>query len=503
MVREVEMRVRTLHAARSEGCDAPPIDTALYAKFDERRKLGAPSICAAVEGARIGGLVHELSPRFNEPIGEREFVSQYNFPVHSAPRASRLDLVERVVDVAASIHQALPNVPWRVEGAAAHLVLAGGALLRHMARRPGNLFSNSDYDFFLVAATDAAARLAITAVDRWVADRCGRYYMIARTANAVTFLTGQGVYQVVLRLYGPAAENEPDEVKCDSAAPATGTAAGTAAGAVAGTVASTAAGAVASTVAGAAADTATCLIEGIEQIICGFDIDICTFAFDGRHVWTIPRGERALRANVIMIDPERLSLSALHRFRKYLDRGCNLGLAGLTAAAYARMRTRKPAIIAHFINNDPSRGLIERLLCGQGEAVKVDYAPEFSRIRLNPTSWASSDQRFRYFIRKHADALIYNKSTTVVFTQNVAAVLDTPAGKTPAELRELAGVSLPETVYTAPRAPANSITFLRRLGHGQLSGSYHPVVARNFYPQELPQELPQGAAGAQGAADAI
>ena len=65
------------------------------------------------------------------------------------------------------------------------------------------------------------------------------------------------------------------------------------------------------------------------QVISGFDIDSCTFYYDGSDVYTIPRGVRSMKYSINLIDPERQSFSYHHRLMKYARRGMLIIVPGL------------------------------------------------------------------------------------------------------------------------------------------------------------------------------
>jgi len=469
--REVEKRVRELHAARADGCDDPPADMELYAKLNERRRelQFEAGLCSTIERVRIGQLVHELSPAFNAPFDSREFVEQYPYAIHHANNAEQIEYVGTTAEIVAGIVAALPGFPWRGR---ARLILAGGAVLKHMARgASARKFYESDYDFFIVASDDGAAREAIVRVADWVRALTGGYFMIARTAHAVTFLTDRAIFQVVLRLYGMAEEPavpspaaaSADDVK-EAQTPAS-----------------------ASASASASEHTPEQLRCAIEQILCGFDIDPCAVAFDGERVWAIPRAERAIRSNVIMVDPERQSTTALKRYRKYCyERGFLLALPGVPEKTYARLRVRQSMTVSNFISNDPTRSMVARLISGgRVRSSDVDYAPVFEPMRLRATPWATVEQRFQYAIRSRGDQFLYRSlGHTIVMSRRIEPILDTPASGPVGALRAMLTAADPDSVYTRPNAEANSIQFLRRLGHGQLSGSFTPMSAIGWFPDE-------------------
>ena len=468
--REVEKRIRELHAARADGCDDPPADMGLYAKLNER-KLGphdSIGLCSTIELARIGQLIHELSPTFNVPLDSQAFVHMYPYVVHHSIRAEQLEYVRTVAEVVTSIDGALLGFPWH---GASHLVLAGGAVLKHMAAAASAFkFYRSDYDFFIIGGDDGSAREAIMRVDRWVAARTGGYYMVVRTAHAISFLTEHAVYQVVLRLYGATPELAVHAPADEKSAP----------------VADEKSAPVADEKSAPVADESPFLL-GVEQLLCGFDIDPCAIAFDGARVWTIPRAERALRSNVIMVDPERQSTTALKRYRKYCyDRGFLLALPGLPEKTYAQLRVKRSLAVSNFISNDTSRSMVARLISGgRPHAAASDYAPEYEPLRLRATPWATKDQQFARSIRSCAEPIRYGTDgPTIAMSRRIDLILDTPAGETRARLQAMITQANPDFVYTPPGSPASSVQFIRRLGHGQLSGSFNPVDARNWFPDE-------------------
>jgi len=447
--REVEKRIRELHAARADGCDDPPADMELYAKLEQRRPLTVvrAGLCSTIEQVQIGQLVGELSPEFNVPFDSRTFVEQYPYAIHHANGAEQIEYVGTVEEIVAGINAVLPDFPWRGR---AQLVLAGGAVLKHMARgASARKFFQSDYDLFLISPDEEAARDAITRVAHWVAARTENYYLIARTAHAITFLTKDTIIQVVLRLYGARAVAEeqlpplnytPEQTRC-----------------------------------------------AIEQILCGFDIDPCAVAFDGERIWTIPRAERAIRFNVVMVDPERQSTTALKRYRKYCyGRGFLLALPGVPEKTYARLRVQMTRAVSSYISSDPSRSMVTRLISGgRVRQNDIDYAPGFQALHLRETPWATPYQRFQHAIRDYANPFLYRTPDhMIVLSRRIELVLDTPVGRPAGELRALIAAADPDSVYTRPGVEANSVQFIRRLGHGQLSGSFAPMSTTGWFPDE-------------------
>ena len=475
--RAVETRVRILHAARAAGALPPALDMQLYAKIGERYQPSREypeGICSTLEKVRIGSLIQPLPSNYNQPLSEKEFVTQYPYPIHDSEVAG-IEFPKTTEEVIQSLKEDLADFPWYGE---ASLVLAGGAVLKHMTGS-SRKFIASDYDFFLITDNEADATKAIRRVHSWVANRYGQYYMMMRSEHAVTFMTPDRVYQVILRLYGVALV-EPEATQAQVVA----------------TMLQESCGDLLVTrvlddpmedsliVAQATRQH----LEGIEQILCGFDIDPCAVAFDGSRLWTIPRALRALQSRVIMVDPERQSTTALKRYLKYLNRNFLLALVGLSPEMYKKMRVRTNRPVSNHIINSSTYSFLERLVCrGRLDRSPDDYSPECFSIDLVPRHWATKDQRFHHYIERVAKEVISKPSGSCnVFTRNIDAIIDTPASGTMANMRVLANAANPMSVYMPVDSAAHSIRFRRQLGNGQdlqISGSFNPTN-QLWYPNE-------------------
>ena len=171
-----------------------------------------------------------------------------------------------------------------------NMVVAGGSVVgctrpipsRHqdMASKRAyyrdTLLGSSDIDIFLYGLTEEEANKKITYVYDHVCGACPFQVVCFRSANAVTMVS-QYPYrhiQIVLRLYA-----SPYEV------------------------------------------------------LAGFDVDACTFAYDGTNVWTSPRGHHALVSGYNTIDVTRRSPSYEMRLAKYSKRGFGVAVPVCTKKA--------------------------------------------------------------------------------------------------------------------------------------------------------------------------
>ena len=181
-----------------------------------------------------------------------------------------------------------------------NMIIAGGSVLAILLTKPPENpnsrwrdesrprfpsgFEQSDFDFFLYGLTEAEAEAKIVALYKHL--RQGRDVTVVRSKLAVTFLCGgfdgarrcggrdrtpgeQIIVQVVLRIYKSPAE-----------------------------------------------------------VLVGFDVDACCFAFDGDTVWATPRSRRALNGFVNVADSDRQSYTYESRLLKYALRGFRVVVPG-------------------------------------------------------------------------------------------------------------------------------------------------------------------------------
>lgn len=61
--------------------------------------------------------------------------------------------------------------------------------------------------------------------------------------------------------------------------------------------------------------------DDIEELLAGFDVDCCCFAFDGKRLWGSLRGMEALSLGVNLVDLSKATLALVYRMLKYAKRG--------------------------------------------------------------------------------------------------------------------------------------------------------------------------------------
>lgn len=103
------------------------------------------------------------------------------------------------------------------------------------------------------------------------------------------------------------------------------------------------------------------------EVLMGFDIDSCCVGFDGRHVYALPRAERALVHRLNLVDPSRQSKSYCLRLVKYAKRGFAVGVPGLDRRnVNATIFAQRPSELAGL-----AKLLVVESLVLQGSPVSV------------------------------------------------------------------------------------------------------------------------------------
>ena len=440
-----EMRLRQLYLAQDSGAEPPPVDVEQLRLID--RMSCEPDLrgatCEAVARIRIGDLAHPLPLDFVPPVMSAEALKQlYPYSEHSV-KLDRLRPRERgfqrqqggVGITAVELDYELLDFPWErlpagappaelaaeaaLECAPAELVLAGGGVLRAMY---GWRYM-TDYDFFLITRSAAAARAAIRRVWLWVKSIAGEHFMMWRTKHAVTFITSNNVYQVVLRLY-----------------------------------------------------------HSIEQVLVGFDIDCCAIAYTGSNLITIPRGEDAIRSNRILVDPDRESETYAKRLKKYAERGFVLSCPGISSSVLEKLEKRMSNVVRNFVSNDRSRSMIERVLSG-GVIRTSDYAECDMPTLSLWDGFGSKEAQFLRNIRNVATTIRLGYRPAAVYTRNIDLLLDTPAAPQIQAGSWATSAEAAEVAHVRAGAPANSIGFVEKHPHGQATGSFCPCPS-SFFPKQ-------------------
>ncbi|KAL9657687.1 hypothetical protein ABK040_005040 [Willaertia magna] len=134
----------------------------------------------------------------------------------------------------------------------------------YFGRRNRFAISNSDIDLFLYDLTEEQAKEKIKEIVKTIRENCGNGdVVIIKSGVSISLqVPGHRTIQIILRIY-----------------------------------------------------------KNISEILCGFDVDCCCFAFDGKKVFSTPRGRRSIIYRYNMIDIDRQSYTYEKRLYKYANRG--------------------------------------------------------------------------------------------------------------------------------------------------------------------------------------
>ncbi|KAL6076304.1 Ankyrin [Balamuthia mandrillaris] len=191
------------------------------------------------------------------------------------------------------------------------------------------------------------------------------------------------------------------------------------------------------------------LYKSPAEVLLGFDIDCCTFGFDGKNVWAMERGYRALTKRYNLVNPTRRSSTYESRLLKYAKRGFIVAVPNLDKArvdkdnlfqknAWEASGLGKLLIYDHQSSNPFAFGGFRR----RGRKAKEDeeasdYNPEVS-IPWGPGWFVNkimaklkAQQRAHYFAnlfraKKYglSTSDVQENDSTRLFIGDVSAVLD-------------------------------------------------------------------------------
>lgn len=205
------------------------------------------------------------------------------------------------------------------------------------------------------------------------------------------------------------------------------------------------------------------LYKSPAEILLGFDIDCCTFGYDGETTWTTQRGLRAITKGYNLVDATRRSASYEARLVKYARRGFAVMVPGLD-----KTRVHWEALVSKLPWE--AKGLAKLLLydlrynalgpvVDDGRDVESDYDPEIT-IPWGP-GWSAGAvlQRLNAQDKAH------------IFSSAVHSPSSSPAGPPPEHLFRT-GFDLSNVVWSTDCPAYQDIDHdFQRL----ITGSFHPM----------------------------
>jgi hypothetical protein len=179
-----------------------------------------------------------------------------------------------------------------------------------------------------------------------------------------------------------------------------------------------------------------------EQVLCGFDLDPCCFGFDGDVIYTIPRGLLSLERKSFQVTSWRQSKTMGYRTRKYFDRGFSIICPGLT--------------VDEMLNCDKEgKGILSKIL-----KLKSKKDSDYSEI--------VTYRNFNFTIYKIRNNIRFSTSPDLhVITKDLKIILD---------------MNSPDDEFTLKNRNCKDpkIKFIKKMCHGQNSGSFQPTSCEWF-----------------------
>jgi hypothetical protein len=192
------------------------------------------------------------------------------------------------------------------------------------------------------------------------------------------------------------------------------------------------------------------LYHSKEQVLCGFDIGPCCIGYDGKEVYTIQRGLDSLekRESLILVWFQSESMS--YRTFKYRLRGFNPVFPGL-----------KDEHISTILKNKHKSNTLSRIILSDSKK-STDYDTMTS---LNPRTPFVHKRNHIYNVilyrMRHDMDVLSDNIDTIFNTENISSE------------RDIIRHQAHETIHS-------KIKFLKKMCHGQDSGSFKPTFQNWF-----------------------
>ena len=295
---------------------------------------------------------------------------------------NRTDRYNHIIIAKLNLELKFKDFPWTHENGEDCLFVAGGCVVKNLMKDQRQ-FNKSDYDIFIITRDENIAKEMISNVYLWIIYTCYEYFIFS-TNNSITFVTNRGTFQIILRLY-----------------------------------------------------------HSMEQVLCGFDIDACCVGFDGKYILTIPRGLSSLKRKTILAIGWRQSETMAYRCNKYLARGFNIAIPGISEEEFKNVKFTSKSILSKII----TRQYIKN----------CDYGDEL----LTDEDYNSINNIEIKVLRSMELGLSPNIN---VLTRNIKTIFDTTTKSEYIYIKHQNG----NIVHS-------KISFVSKMSHGQITGSFKPT----------------------------
>jgi len=112
----------------------------------------------------------------------------------------------------------------------------------------------------------------------------------------------------------------------------------------------------------------------VAQVLLGFDVDACQFAYDGERVLATSAAKRALVSGVNIADPERRAATYENRLCKYAIRGFAVAIPGLEPERVAPRHLEHE----HYMRHD-----------GALQPINLGFPSDEDRRRARKPEWTA------------------------------------------------------------------------------------------------------------------
>jgi len=289
------------------------------------------------------------------------------------------------------LNKKFKNFPFHYPTIDGFCVLAGGGVLRQIVTEEVHSYYYSDNDIFLITRDESEAIFMIRMIHEWVEDISKGRFFITRTKNAITFMTEKhGIFQIITRLY-----------------------------------------------------------HDIVQLLSGFDLAPCCFAYTGENIVTIESGLDCIKTNQFPLLCWKQSETMAWRCRKMRMRRFAITIPGLTMEEFEREMT---------LETKNSKSILKKIIHGEGSRGSDYDEPQFKTRDL------------QWMIRKIQHGLEFGYANQIqLITIDINVVIDT------------INLNVNDSFTLINVDESNTkLKFIKEMSHGQQSGSFNPTNTEFF-----------------------
>ena len=283
------------------------------------------------------------------------------------------------------------DFPFRYTTINGFCVIAGGGVLRTLVTEEIHSYYHSDNDIFLITRNEDEANHMIRMIHSWIEYISTGHFFITKTKNAITFVTqSHGIFQIITRLY-----------------------------------------------------------HDVLQLLSGFDLAPCCFAFTGENIVTIDSGLDCIKTNKFPLLCWKQSETMAWRCRKMRLRRFSITIPGLTIEEFNKELNAE---------TKSSNSILKNIIRGEGKRGS-DY--DEPRLQGGEMEW---------MIRKIRNGIEFKYAYQIhMLTKDIEVIFDTTR----------LDVDDSFTLINADESNTK-LKFIKEMAHGQRTGSFKPTTSEFF-----------------------